>query len=304
MRFALPLLFLVAPFATAQSPDDVKATLAFIERLRDPETGAYAVNPPKEGEKPKPSLRACNGAVRAIKYLGGQVTDTEKLVKFVMGCYDDQTGTFAEPGGQPDVAITSIGVMAAVELGIPKERYAKAMEYLGKTAKSFEEVRIAAAAVEAVGVKESGVETLPWSRIGLDEVAKPLAAPKDGGARQAGSAAALILRLEQRPESEPAKLVRAELVLLHRSTLLDGQRADGGWGKPAVEASDAESTYRVMRCLMLMKEKPRDVAKLKEFLASCRRADGGYGVDATAPSSMSGVYYFAAVSKWLNEMEK
>ena len=74
-------------------------------------------------------------------------------------------------------------------------------------------------------------------------------------------------------------------------------------GKKGEKASDAESTYRVMRCLMLLKEKPKDAAGLKKFLASCRRKDGGYGVDAAAASSMSGVYYFAAVTKWLTEME-
>jgi hypothetical protein len=295
MRLTLPLLLVLAPVVTsapAQSPDEVKATLKFIASLRDPHTGAYAVNPPKAGEKPVPSLRAVNGAVRAIKYLGGEVTDQEKLTKFVTGCYDPKTGTFAEPGGKPDVASTSVGVMAAVELGIPKEKYGKAMDYLGANAKSFEEVRIAAAAVEAFGLKESGIDVRPWKK----EIFGVLNTLSE--AREAGGATAAMLRLA--PDQLRDDMKKEALDLIR-----DKQRADGGWeDKIGATASDAETTYRVMRALMMLKEKPKDVAGLKKFLAGCRRADGGYGVDASAPSSMSGTYYFAIVSKWLSEMEK
>ena len=75
-------------------------------------------------------------------------TKTEHAA-FVLTCFDPKTGGFAEPGGKPDVPTTSIGVMAAAELGIPKEKYAKSMDYLKENAKTFEEVRIGAAAVEA-----------------------------------------------------------------------------------------------------------------------------------------------------------
>jgi hypothetical protein len=290
MRFALPLLLSLAPFAAAQTADEKAATLKFIATLRDPDTGAYAVNPPKDGEKPKPSLRAVNGAVKATKYLGGEVPDREKLAKFVMGCFDEKTGAFAEPGGKPDVAITSVGVMAAAELGVPKEKYKAAMAYLEQNAKAFEEVRIAAAAVEAVGLLECGIDTKPWVReaFGLLNTATD--------ARDAGGAAACVLRLRPGGVLDDAK--KECLQLIHA-----GQLPDGGWGKKGAKASDAETTYRVMRCLMLLKEKPKDAAGVKKFLASCRRADGGYGVDAAAPSSMSGTYYFAAVSKWLGEMK-
>ena len=302
MRLALPFLLLLTPLATAQSTDEVKATLAFISKLRDPATGAYAVHPPKEGEKLTPSLRAVNGAVKATKYLGGEVTDQDKLKKFVLSCYNDKTGTFAEPGGKPDVTITSVGVMAAVELGIPKESYRKAMDYLKANAKTFEEVRIAAAAVEAFGLKDSGIDLKVWERFGIDALASSSDAKAD--ARLSGSAVALILRLEPNPETRAAKLVQAELRLLNHKVLHVGQRKDGGWAKKGALESDAETTYRVMRALKLMNERPTDIPALKTFLVSCRRPDGGYGVDAKAPSSMSGVYYYAAVSKWLSEMEK
>ena len=83
-----------------------------------------------------------------------------------------------------------------------------------------------------------------------------------------------------------------------------GQRDDGGWGKKGEKSSDIESTYRVMRALMLLKEKPKDVKKLREFIASHRNKDGGYATKPGEKSTMSGVYYNTIITKWLDEMEK
>ena len=88
---ALLALLLLAPVAVAQTAEEKKATLAFIESLRDKDTGAFKVTP--DG---KPTLRACNGAAKAIKVLGGELADKDKVSKFVLGCYDEKTGTFAE----------------------------------------------------------------------------------------------------------------------------------------------------------------------------------------------------------------
>lgn len=289
MRFRLALLVCVVPaVASAQTADERAATIKYALSLRDPATGAYKVTP--DG---KPSLRACNGAVKAIKYLGGTLPEPGKTAAFVLSCYDPKTGAFAEPGGKPDVAITSIGVMAAVELGIPKEKYAKAMDYLKENAKTFEEVRIGAAAVEAWGVKGAPFDLGPWFSIAEKHfTALGYSPPKEDGARESGSLAAMWLRL-----GKPVGQYMPQ-------TLRNGQREDGGWGKGKGKLSDLESTYRVMRALHLLKEKPKDVAALRKFLSSCRNADGGYGVTPGAPSSMSGVYYATIVSKWLDDMEK
>ena len=72
-------------------------------------------------------------------------------------------------------------------------------------------------------------------------------------------------------------------------------------GKAGAKGSDLETTYRVMRAFHLLKEKPKDVAKLKEFISKCRNADGGYGVAPGQPSTVSGTYYAAVVGKWLGE---
>jgi prenyltransferase beta subunit len=291
MRFRYALLVCIFPAAAAAQVSDAQArkdALKWALAQQDQATGAFKVEP-----KGKPSLRACNGAVRAIKYLGGELPQQEKVAKFVLACYDPATGAFAEPGGRPDVAITSIGVMAAAELGIPKEKYHKAMDYLKEHAKTFEEVRISAAAVEAWGVKDCPFDLTPWLRVADEKAKEKLGDPADGGAREAGSLAAFRLRLG-RP------LPHADAV---EAILRDGQRADGGWGKAGEKGSDLDSTYRVMRAFHLMREKPKDVAGLRKFLLSCRNADGGFGVKPGEPSSMSGVYYFAIISKWLDEMK-
>jgi hypothetical protein len=293
MRLYVALLVCVVPaVAAAQTPEidaAVKAklaTLKYVQSLRDPATGAYRVTP--DG---KPSLRAVNGAVKAIKYLGGRLPEPEKTAAFVLSCYDPKTGAFAEPGGKPDVAITSIGVMAAVELGIPKEKYAKAMGYLKANAKTFEEMRIGAAAVEAFGVKECGIDLGPWLK-----AATEMRERKVTTARALGSAAAFELRLGQ-TLTKAEKSGAANMLRLF-------QRDDGGWGKEDEKQSDLETTYRVMRAFHQLNEKPSDVAALRKFLANCRNADGGYGVTPGAPSTMSGVYYAAIVSKWLDDMGK
>ncbi len=274
-------LLLIPAFALAQTADEKKATVKFIDSLRDPDTGAWAVSPPKDGEKPKPSLRAVNGAVNALKFFGGELTDKEKVSKFVLGCYDEKTGAFAEPGEKPTVAMTSVGVLAATALGIDKAKYKKAMAYIEENAKTFEDYRIGAAAIEAFGVKESEIEVKKWTEAALGKwVITP-----DFSARGMASLYALTLRLGGKPTER---------------TMDYPQLQGGGWGKTDdAKAADAETTYRVMRALMLLKEKPKDVDGVTKFVASCRRTDGGYGVDAESPSSMSGVYYAAKISEWV-----
>lgn len=293
MRLLSVLFVLLAPaFAVAQTPAEKTATLKFISSLYDPATGGYKVT--AEG---KPSLRACNGAARAVKYLGGELPDRAKTAAFVMDSYDLATGGFAEPGGKPDVAMTSVGVMAAVELGVPREKFAKAMDYLKANAKTFEDVRIGAAAVEAWGVKECPFDLAAWREVvgKTDDANAPL--PKNGGARAFGSIAAFYLRLGM--ELAPPKTAQNVLFILR-----DGQRDDGGWGQYEAKTSDAETTYRVMRTFHLLKERPTDVKKVREFLAKCRNADGGYGVKPGEASTMSGVYYASIIGHWLDELEK
>ena len=110
LSFALVLLF---PAFTFGQDEAKKATLKWVLAQEDPNGGFYlAPKDPATKVDPMPGLRATNGAVRAIKYLGGEIPNKEKHAAFVLKCYDPKTGAFAEPGGKPDVAMTSVGVMA------------------------------------------------------------------------------------------------------------------------------------------------------------------------------------------------
>lgn len=350
MRLSFALVMLLPSISVAQTEEVVKAverklaTLKYVASLEHPHGGFYVTpQDPNVDAAPRPSLRATNGAVRAWKYLGGdKFPNKETHAAFVLSCYDPQTGGFAEPGGKPDVTITSIGVMAAAELGIPHDKYAKAMGYLKANAKTFEEVRIGAAAVEAWGVKDCPFDLKPWFKIGgkyigglFEEVDKESNTgvdakvwAKDGGSRNFGSVTAMYMRLgespfgpqtaeEPKPKSKPDPKAPAKPNLIpdskfdfsdlpssiSKDVLVTGQREDGGWGKKGEKASDIETTYRVMRALMLLKEKPKDVKKLRAFVEAHRNKDGGYATKPGDKSSMSGVYYCAIVSKWLDDME-
>ncbi len=303
MRLSLVLVLLLPSVSFAQTEEMIKAvqkkldnqrTAKWILEQEAPDGGFYvAPQDPNIDAKPVPSLRATNGAVRALKYLDFPLlkNEREKHAAFVLKCYDPKTGGFAEPGGKPDVTITSIGVMAAAELGIPHEKYAKAMDYLKDNAKTFEEVRIAAAAVEAWGVKDCPFKLNEWFRL-ADAAGAEM---KRDDVRIIGSLAAFWLRLSgARERLEEKKLIQP---------IINGQRDDGGWGKKDEKASDIETTYRVMRALMLLKEKPKDGKKLREFIDAHRNKDGGYATKPGEKSSMSGVYYCVTVSKWLDDMQ-
>ena len=306
MRLHIPVLALLllptASFAqTKEMVDEVERKLAaikFVLSVQNPD-GGFAPNAVPASEGLPSSLRATSAAVRALKYLSGKpakeaVPNADKTAAFVMSCFDPGTGGFADtPKGKPDVTLTSVGVMAAVELEIPKDKFRKAMDYLKKNAKSFEDVRIGAAAVEAWGVKDCPFDLKPWLASAAAQTKDELPGVKDGGARLLGSVAAMTLRLGA-PVARQEQLAITDL-------LQAGQRDDGGWGKKDAKASDLETTYRVMRAFVLLKAKPADAAKLRAFVGKCRNADGGSGTAPGEKSSVGGVYFATIVTKWLDE---
>src|SRR5262249_19428955 len=195
----------------------------------------------------------------------------------------DAGGFGDRPGGKPDVPTTAVGIMAVVEAGLPTEPYAGAViKYLADNARTFEDIRIAAAGLEALGKK--GPRADDW----LKEVAKVrhedgTYGQGDGTARDTGGATVVVLRLggEVPHRDNVVKAIKA------------GQRDDGGWGKAGEKASDLESSYRVMRCFHMLKERPADVDKLKAFIGRCRNKDGGYGVAPGQESTVGGTYFAA-----------
>ncbi len=281
---------LVVGLPTVASAQDAKQTraaaLKFVLDLAEKDGGFRGAPVAKS-----PSARGTSAALRAIKYLGGEVPEPQKHAKFLLACYDPSTGGFADtPGGKPTVFSTAVGVMGCVELGIEKEKFRKAMDFLAKSPVTFEDKRIAAAAVEAWGVKDCPFDLDPWRVAGKDE--------SSGVARQSASGIATVLRLGGKLD---AKTLDPLIENIRKS-----QRKDGGWGHgpPQEGDSDAETTYRVMRALMLAKSKPADPEGVRKFLLSCRNQDGGFGSKPGEASNVGGVYYFAIISKWLHEMAK
>ena len=80
----------------------------------------------------------------------------------------------------------------------------------------------------------------------------------------------------------------------------EDQRNSGGYGKDEAPNADLESSYRVMRGLMMVKEVPADAEGLRSFVAKCRNDDGGYGPAPGETSTVSGTYYATIIRKWLD----
>jgi prenyltransferase beta subunit len=294
-RFTLAALCLAVcvPCLRAQSAEERKATVAYLQGLQAADGGFLPAAPDPAGNRlSKSSLRSTSSALRALKYFGGEPRDRKAAASFVEKCYDKATGGFVDrPGGKPDVAVTAIGIMAVVEVKLPTEPYAEGvLKYLGDNVKGFEDIRIAAAGLEALGKK--GPQADAW----LKEVAKlrhedGTYGKGGGAARDTGGATVAVLRLggEVPHKDNVVKAIKA------------GQRDDGGWGKDGAKGSDLESSYRVMRCFHMFKEKPADAAKVKAFIAKCRNKDGGYGVEPGKESTAGGTYFASIILHWLEE---
>src|SRR5262245_30187308 len=287
------VLLLWVPALPAQTPEQKKATIKFVQDLQVSDGGF--VPAPVDGrldQNPKGSLRATSSALRALKYFGGTVNDKKTCEKFVQDCFDAQTGAFADqPGGKADVFTTAVGLMAVVELKLPLEKYRDAaINYLAENAKEFEERRMAAAGMEVAGKRHPASEK--WL-MDLQQRANKDGSYGNGATipRATGGTVVTILRLGGKPVG-PNSVI---------DILNIGQNRDGGFGKDETRESDLESSYRIMRCYYLLKSKPGKAEALREFVGKCRNSDGGYGVQPGKPSQVSGTYFASIILHWLNE---
>jgi prenyltransferase beta subunit len=288
-RIILVCLLLLPTAVFAQSASEKQATLKFLYDLQQTD-GGFVAGP---DSKSKSSLRATSAAVRAIKYFGGELPNKDSTIRLVQSCYDRSIGAFAdEPNGKFEVNTTAIGLMAAMELDPKKFDFEPANRYLANNAKSFEERRLAVAGMEATKHFAPVIEDW-FAEIDKTANADGTFGKGDGQARETGGIVAMFLRAGRKlPDDQRKAMIAA---------LQKGQRPDGGFGKAGEKASDGETTYRVMRAFHLLGEKPKNVAKLKDFLAKCRNADGGYGVAPGQPSTVSGAYYAAIIAHWLEK---
>ncbi len=290
-RLSLILFLVVCPVLFAQSADEKQATVRYVHALNLPDGGfIIAAQDPKLDQMPRSTLRATSAGIRAIKYFGGELRDKKKTREFVLSCYDAKSGGFADtPGGMPNGTLTAVGMMAAAEV-VPDFEFGAATKYLRANATTFEERRLAVAGMEAS--KKFPKEIDEW----FAEVKK--SANKDGTygkepslPRDTGGTVAMFLRAGKDISMDERKAVI--------NALQSGQRTDGAYGKGDAKGSDLESTYRVMRAFHLLKSAPKDTKALREYVAKCRNADGGYGVEPGKPSAVNSTYYAGIILHWM-----
>jgi hypothetical protein len=270
----------------------IKQTIAYVQKLQT-QTGGFLSQAPAPNIRLAPTLRATASAVRALHYFGADIPDKDACIKYVDSCFDPKSGGFTNmPNGKPGVFETAVGLMAVVELKMPADKYvAGAIKYLSDNAKTSEEIRIAAAGLESV--KQKSAKNDEWVKEVTRLMDKDGIAGKGlGQARATSGAVVTVLRLG-------VKLPDNDGIL---KVLKAGQRQNGGWGKDDSEiASDLETTYRVMRCFVMLKARPANVEGVRSFVAKCRNEDGGYGVAPGQTSSVSGAYFAAIVTHWLKQ---
>jgi hypothetical protein len=288
-RIALCLFTLLCSAALVNAaplpPEQRQASVAYAHGLQN-QDGGYRVSSAVGVSQ----LGATSSALRILKYFGGEPKETRSLRLFVLSCFDPATGGFSDlPNGNPDVRSTAMGLMTLAELKMARnERTAKAAEYLQKSAKSLPDIYISAAALDSAGIKPAD----PSAWIAAWEATRSADGTYGKGAADTASAVITTLRLggAVKDRDAAARVLRA------------AQRPDGGF--PGAEgASDLGGTYRIMRALYMLKEKP-DLARLHEFIGRCRNGDNGYGPQPGQPSTVSTTYFASIVLKWIDEMEK
>ncbi len=296
---------ILAVWATPLRADDaqgVKQTIAYVQKLQT-STGGFTATAPQPNVRLAPNLQATSAGVRGLHYWGGEVPDKAGAIKFVESCWDEASGGFANfPKGKPDVFTTAVGMMAVSELKMPTSKYwLPATNYLAENAKGFDDIRIAAAGCEALQKKlqsdlpQIGIWVEGWDT----EVMKGRNADGTFG-KGAGKARDTASRI--------VTLMRIGLTVKNRDAVLkvltEGQRRNGGYGKEDDEnASDLETTYRVMRCFVMLKARPDNVEGVRSFVAKCRNEDGGYGTAPGQPSNINGTYFAAILRHWLDKKE-
>ena len=156
-----------SPAPVAQTPAEKKADPRLPRLPRKPKAAASGRRR-RQGADPAGHL----GGLAGDQILRRQAGPRRGVQDVRPSCLDPKSGGFADaPGGKPDVILTAVGLMALVELDIPTEPYEKAaIAYMTTNAKQFEEVRMAAAGLEAVGKRSDKNDA--WIE-DVDEAAEP-----------------------------------------------------------------------------------------------------------------------------------
>jgi predicted esterase len=270
----------------AQTPKERAETARFVAAFQNPD-GGFAGN-----VGGKSSLGSTSSAIRSLTYNGGAIKDVSGCIAYVESCFDKDSGGFAPtPGGKADVGTTASGLMAVAALKLDPEPYTKpAVDFFGKNAKTFEEVRIAVAGLEAI--KTTSPDFPRWTE-DIQEGRNDDGSFGTGvtKAKDTGSKAVALLRMG-------VKLDNREAIL---ATLRGAQQADGGWSQDGIK-SDLGTSYRIMRCFYMMGEPP-DLERLRGFLARHRQSDGGYRSTLGGAADLGGTYSCSIMLHWARRLE-
>jgi len=283
-----PLLILAAGLAVAlprgpalgQTPAELAQTAVYLAALQNPDGGFGG------GADRKSTLGSTSSAIRTLGYVGGSVRDIYGAISFVESCYDKASGGFAStPGGKPDVGTTAGGLMAVSALKLDPAAFSRAVDYLGANARTFEEIRIAVAGLEAI--KATSPETPRWAeQILADRNPDGTFGRGPTKARDTGGKVVALLRMGRKPDAREAVL----------AALRDGQGADSGWSQDGAK-SDLGTSYRIMRCFFMLGEKP-DLDRLRNFIAKHRQSDGGYASTLGGSSDLGATYTCSIMLHW------
>ncbi len=275
----------VAPELRAQTPAEMAQTAAFAASHQNEDGGFsdQAVGQPS-------TLGATNAAIRILHYVGGSVPDVLGCVKFVRSCRVPGGGFSSRPGGKPDPITTAVGLLAASELKIDDpDMIRESVAYLGRHARAFEEVRMAAAGLEAIGV--TSPDAPRWDHQ-IQAMRNPGGTFGTGAGIPfaTGGSAAAILRLGMPLENRQA-IVKA---------ILAGQTPEGGFSRDG-GPPDLSSSYRIVRALYMMRERP-NLDNLLGFVARCRKSDGSYSVTPDGKGSLGGTYLGTILTYWSRQL--
>jgi poly(3-hydroxybutyrate) depolymerase len=235
-------------------------------------------------------LGSTNAGLRVLRHVGGSVPDVLACVNYVKSCRAAGGGFAPTPGGKPDVITTALGLMAASELKIADSDMIREMViFVGKNARSFEEVRMAAAGLEAIGVYAPDAPR--WLQQ-IQAMRNPDGTFGTGAGVPfaTGGSAAAILRLGY-PLDHRDAVVKA---------ITAAQRPEGGWSKDD-GPPDLPSSYRIMRAMFMLDERP-DIDRLLGFVARCRKSDGSYSATPGGEGNLAGTYLGTILSYWSRQL--
>ena len=282
---ALTVLAAINVRVRAQSAADFAQTAAYAAAHQNAD-GGFAASPGQPS-----TLGDTNTGLRVLDYVGGSLLDEPGCIRFVNSCKVPGGGFAQRPGGKPDVVTTALGLMAAAELKIDdRAMIDDAVAYFRANTRAFEEVRMSIAGLEAVGARSPDFSR--WAEQ-LEAMRTPDGSfgQHPGKAFATGGVAAAILRMGMNLEKRDAVI----------ATIKAGQRPDGAWSKDD-GPSDLSSSYRVMRALYMLKEKP-EVERLTGYIARCRHADGSYSSTPEGPGNLGATYFATIIFRWLRLLD-